>query len=210
MLAMSRYPVLFVLAMQLAAQEALSPPETVAKLKAPEGFTVTLFAVEPNVRQPISFAFDDRKFDHAFFTKKPPKSTGRELFSRDFLLARAGRELKARPADVVATLTFLTARTIGDAVRRFVKRPIQEVILSGGGAYNRTLVGHLDWRVWPAAVRPIDVYGFPPPAKEPAAFALLAAETVRGVACNVPSATGARRPAVLGKIVPGANFRGIR
>lgn len=147
-----------------------------------------------------------RRFDHPYFSRRPPKSTGRELFSREFLLERAGPELRRRPADVVATLTFLTARTIGDAVRRFVKREVQEVIVSGGGALNRTLLGHLEWMVWPAAVRPIDVYGFPSLAKEPAAFALLAAEAIRGGAANLPSATGAQTPAVLGKITPGANF----
>jgi anhydro-N-acetylmuramic acid kinase len=147
------------------------------------------------------------RLDHPYFRKPPPKSTGRELWSRDFLVERLGREIRRRPADVVATLTFHTARTIGDAFARFVRRPVQEVIVSGGGAFNRTLVSHLDWMLWPAAVRPIEVYGFHPLAKEPAAFALLAVESVRGAAANVPSATGARRPAVLGKIAPGDNFR---
>ncbi len=149
------------------------------------------------------------RLDHPYFGRRPPKSTGRELFSRAFLLDRLGRELRRRPADVVATLTYFTARTAADAVGRFVPGRLQEVIVSGGGAFNRTLVGHLDWMLWPAVVRPIDVYGFPALGKEPAAFALLAAEAVRGVAANVPSATGARRPAVLGKIVPGANFRAL-
>lgn len=148
-----------------------------------------------------------RKLDHPYFRKPPPKSTGREMFGREFLLERCGKELRARPADVVATLTFFTARTVADALGRFVRKPFQEVIVSGGGVYNRTLAGHLDWMVWPAAARPIEVFGFHPLAKEPAAFALLAAEAVRGRAANVPSSTGARRPAVLGKIVPGANYR---
>ena len=147
------------------------------------------------------------RLDHPYFARRPPKSTGRELFGREFLLGRAGRELRRRPADAVATLTFLTARTIAAALRRFVARPVQEVIVSGGGAFNRTLVGHLERLAWPVSVRPVDVYGFHPLSKEPAAFALLAAEAVRGVAANVPSATGARRPALLGKIVPGSDTR---
>jgi anhydro-N-acetylmuramic acid kinase len=148
------------------------------------------------------------RFEHPYFRKRPPKSTGRELFSRAFLLERAGRELRRRPADVVATLAFLTARTVADALERFARRPVQEVIVSGGGAMNRTMMAHLDWMLWPAAVRPIDVYGLPPLAKEPAAFALLAAEAVRGVAAGVPSVTGARRGAILGKILPGRRLRG--
>jgi anhydro-N-acetylmuramic acid kinase len=138
------------------------------------------------------------RLDHPWLRRAPPKSTGRELWSREFLLDRIGR---ARPADVVATVTFFTAQTIADAVARFVKREIQEVIVSGGGLFNRTLLRHLDWLLWPAAVRPITVFGYPALAKEPAAFALLAARTIRGRPSNIPSVTGARRPAVLGKIL---------
>ena len=141
------------------------------------------------------------RLDHPWFRKPPPRSTGRELFSREFLLARCGRELRTRPADVVATLTALTAKTVGEAIARFVKRPLQEVIVSGGGMLNKTLMGHLEWTLWPAVPRPITVYGIHPLAKEPAAFALLAAETLRGRPGNLPSVTGARRPVVLGKVI---------
>jgi anhydro-N-acetylmuramic acid kinase len=141
------------------------------------------------------------RLDHPWLRKPPPRSTGRELWSRDFLLGRAGRELRRRPEDVVATLTCFTALTVGEALRRFVRSPVQEVVVSGGGAFNRTLLRHLEWAVWPAALRPVEVYGIPALAKEPAAFALLALETLRGRPSNVPSATGARRPVVLGKLV---------
>jgi len=142
------------------------------------------------------------QLDHPYFRRPPPKSTGRELFSREFLLERCGRELKRRPADVIATLTCLTAKTVGEALARVVKKPLQEVIVSGGGVFNRSLMSQLEWTLWPAVPRPITVYGFPPLAKEPAAFALLAVEAVRRRAGNVPSVTGARRPVVLGKILP--------
>jgi anhydro-N-acetylmuramic acid kinase len=142
------------------------------------------------------------RLDHPYFRKPPPKSTGRELFSREFLLERCGRELKRRPADVIATLTFFTAKTVGDALARVVKKPLQEVIVSGGGLYNRTLLSQLEWTLWPAVPRPITVYGIHPLAKEPAAFALLAVEALRRRPGNVPSVTGARRPVVLGKILP--------
>jgi anhydro-N-acetylmuramic acid kinase len=142
------------------------------------------------------------RLDHPYFRRPPPKSTGRELFSRDFLLERCGRELRRRPADLLATLTFFTARTVAEAIARFVKTPLQEVIVSGGGLLNRTLMKQLEWTLWPAVPRPVTVYGIPPLAKEPAAFALLAAETLRGRAGNLPSVTGARRAVVLGKILP--------
>ncbi len=143
-----------------------------------------------------------RLLDHPYFAKRPPKSTGRELFSRDFLVKRAGRVLARRPADAIATLTFFTARTIADAYARFVTVPIDEVVISGGGALNPALVKHLDWLTFPAPVRPLSVYGIDPMAKEAAAFALLAAQAVRGRPNTAPWATGARRAVVAGKIVP--------
>lgn len=142
------------------------------------------------------------RLDHPYFRKPPPKSTGRELFSREFLLERCGAALKRRPADVVATLTYFTARTVADALARWVRTPLQEVIVSGGGLFNRTLLQQLEWTLWPAVPRPITVYGIHPMAKEPAAFALLAAETLRRRPGNLPSVTGARHAAILGKIVP--------
>jgi anhydro-N-acetylmuramic acid kinase len=142
------------------------------------------------------------RLDHAYFRKPPPKSTGRELFSRDFLLDRLGKELSRRPADVVATLTFFTAKTIADALSRFGRQDIQEVIVSGGGLLNRTLMKYLARALWPAVPTPITRYGIHPLAKEPAAFALLAVEAVRGRAGNLPSVTGAKYPVVLGKITP--------
>lgn len=142
------------------------------------------------------------RLDHPYFRKRPPKSTGRELFSREFLLDRCGKELRRRPADVVATVTYLTAKTVAEAIARFVKGPLQEVIVSGGGMYNRTLMHQLEWTLWPAVPRPITVYGLHPLAKEPALFALLAVEALRRRAGNLPSVTGARRPVILGKIIP--------
>jgi anhydro-N-acetylmuramic acid kinase len=142
------------------------------------------------------------RLDHPYFRKAPPKSTGRELFSREFLLDRCGSALRRKPVDVLATLTFFTAKTVADAISRFVKKPLQEVIVSGGGLLNKTLMAQLEWTLWPAVPRPITVYGFHPLAKEPAAFALLAVETLRRRAGNLPSVTGARRPVVLGKIIP--------
>lgn len=141
------------------------------------------------------------RLDDPWLRRPPPKSTGRERFSRDFLLDRCGAALRKRPADVVATLTLFTAKTVGEAIGRFVRRPLQEVIVSGGGMLNRTLMAQLEWTLWPAVPRPITVYGIPPLAKEPAAFALLAAQTLRGRPGNLPSVTGARRPVVLGKIL---------
>jgi len=143
-----------------------------------------------------------------FFRAKPPKTAGREEFGREFVrefLRRCGR---ARKQDVIATATALTARSIADAVRRFVlsrsgrKHPFQEMILSGGGARNATLVAMLSEQFAPFGLqlRFSDEFGLPSEAKEAVAFAVLAYETWHHRPSNLPSATGAKRPAVLGKI----------
>lgn len=156
-----------------------------------------------------------------FFREKPPKTAGREEFGRDFVaefLRECGR---ARKEDVVATATALTARSIVDAVGRFVvskiptlshrtrqgwgnqnQTPFREIVLSGGGARNATLVGMLVEQLAPLGivVRFSDEFGLPSQAKEAVAFAVLAYETWNRRPANVPSATGAKRLAVLGKI----------
>jgi anhydro-N-acetylmuramic acid kinase len=145
-----------------------------------------------------------------FFLAKPPKTAGREEFGREFVeefLRRCGR---ARKEDVVATATALTARSIADAVRRFVtsrtgsatKSSYREMILSGGGARNSTLVSMLRKDLAPLGVRLrfSDEFGLPSEAKEALAFAVMAYETWHRRPSSVPSATGAKRAAVLGKI----------
>jgi len=145
-----------------------------------------------------------------FFRGKPPKTAGREEFGREFvgeLLRKCGR---ARKEDVVSTATALTARSIADAVRRFVieksepaaRNSFHEMILSGGGARNATLVGMLVQELSAVGVklRFSDEFGLPSEAKEAVAFAVLAYETWHQRPSNVPSATGAKRAAVLGKI----------
>ena len=145
-----------------------------------------------------------------FFHRAPPKAAGREEFGREFVrkfLQSCGR---ARKQDVVATATRLTARSIADAVRRFVvkaspggrKQPYGEMILSGGGAKNPTLVQMLSNELASVGIkiRFSDEFGLPSEAKEAVAFAMLAYETWHRRPSNLPSATGAKRAAVLGKI----------
>ncbi len=138
-----------------------------------------------------------------FFQRKPPKTAGREEFGREFVqtfLRRCGQP----KADVVATATALTARSIGEAIRRFVRplRSYREFVVSGGGANNPTLLAMLANELAPLglSLRLSDELGLPSAAKEAVAFALLAYETWNGRPSNVPSATGAKRAAILGKI----------
>ena len=143
-----------------------------------------------------------------FFRQKPPRTAGREEFGREYV----GRFLQlcrgASKADVVATATALTARSIADAVARFVvprfgvRRRDHEMIVSGGGAKNPTLMAMLCNEIAPLGIdlHFSDEFGLPAEAKEAVAFALLAHETWHRRPSNVPSATGAKRAAILGKI----------
>jgi anhydro-N-acetylmuramic acid kinase len=141
-----------------------------------------------------------------FFRTAPPKTAGREEFGREFVRDFLHRCAGFRKEDVVATATALTARSIGDAVRRFVtsksNHSFREMVLSGGGARNATLVAMLGEALAPPGIqlRFSDEFGLPAEAKEAVAFALLAYETWNRRPSNVPSATGAKRTAVLGKI----------
>jgi anhydro-N-acetylmuramic acid kinase len=150
-----------------------------------------------------------------FFRRRPPKTAGREEFGREFVedfLRRCGR---ARKEDIVATATALTARSIGDAIRNFVTPAsrrlagrrlaaagFRDYIISGGGAKNCTLVSMLRAEVEPLGLtlRSSGEFGVPSAAKEAIAFALLAYETWHRRPSNIPAATGAHRPAILGKI----------
>jgi anhydro-N-acetylmuramic acid kinase len=149
---------------------------------------------------------------HPYLARRPPKSTGRETFGRAFAdtLYDRARRRGMRPADIVATVTAWTAEAIADAYRRFLPRTPDEVILSGGGTRNATLLARLAEAVAPARVQLSDAFGIDADAKEAVSFAILAWATVRGQANNVPSATGAERAVVLGKIVPGSDVPRIR
>jgi anhydro-N-acetylmuramic acid kinase len=145
---------------------------------------------------------------HPYFAAEPPKSTGREEFGRPFVerLAEAIRpEGDQDWMDLIATLTELTARTVADAYHRWViPMGIGEVMLTGGGARNPTLAGRIRELLAPLPVTDGGGLGVDPDAKEAVAFALLAWAHLKGIPANVPSATGAAGPRVLGSLTPGA------
>ena len=150
----------------------------------------------------------ERMLRQAFFCANPPKTAGREEFGREFVREFLRACWRAKTQDIVATATALTARSIGVAIERFVVGKIHrhsvfhEIVLSGGGTKNRTLVEMISEQLAPLGicVRFSDEFGLPSEAKEAVAFALLAYETWNRRPSNVPSATGAKRAAVLGKI----------
>lgn len=141
-----------------------------------------------------------------FFRARPPKTAGREEFGREFARQFLHECGDASKLDIIATATSLTARSIADALRRFIipesNNTFREMIVSGGGAKNRTLIAMLSDRLTPLELRLkfSDEFGLPSQAKEAVAFAVLAYETWHRRPSNVPAATGAKRPAILGKI----------
>jgi anhydro-N-acetylmuramic acid kinase len=140
-----------------------------------------------------------------FFHLKPPKTAGREQFGREFARDFIRRCGKAAKRDIVATATALTARSITSAIKRFVTQRTflyRDWVASGGGTENPTLMAMLSNELQPLSLRlrSSHEFGIPSEAKEAVAFALLAYQTWNRQPSNVPSATGARRPAVLGKV----------
>lgn len=151
-----------------------------------------------------------------YFSAPAPKSCGREQFGESYAerFIAMCRKARARDVDVIATATALTSASILDAYRRFVwphlgqKAPMArgvEYVIAGGGAKNATLMAMLRDGLEPLGVRvrATDEFGVPAQAKEGVAFALLAWLTWNGMPGNVPSATGAARPVILGKVTHG-------
>jgi anhydro-N-acetylmuramic acid kinase len=159
---------------------------------------------------PAQVLLDDAMEDQ-YFARQPPKSTGREEFglpyAREF--HTKARSLGLSDADLLATATALTARSVADAYRRFVlpSTPLDAVLLCGGGARNPTLRRMLAAELAPIPVGTVEERGIPIDAKEALAFAVLAYETAHGRPGTLPATTGTSRPAILGSIAPGQGFR---
>lgn len=142
----------------------------------------------------------------SYIAAPPPKATGRELYGDQYsqhVLERAAFHGVAG-ADLVATVTALTAASIALNYQRFVlpRIPVSEIVVAGGGAFNPTLLRFIQERMPGISVRTFEHYGFSSKAREAIAFALIANATLAGVPNNLPSVTGAKRPVVLGKLVP--------
>jgi anhydro-N-acetylmuramic acid kinase len=143
-----------------------------------------------------------------YFKLKPPRTAGREQFGRKYaaeFLVECRRHSN-RPEDALATATALTAETIARSYKTFARCEMRgrgvDYIVSGGGARNATLMAMLAARLEPMGceLAASEEFGLPAEAKEAAAFALLAWQTWHHLPGNVPRATGAARPAILGQI----------
>jgi anhydro-N-acetylmuramic acid kinase len=137
----------------------------------------------------------------AYFAAPVPKTTGRERFGAQFFSQHADSLAALSLEDGAATLTELTAASIAQAIHGAGLRGARTIV-SGGGGRNRALLERIAARLAPARVETSEAMGFPADAKEAMAFAVLGYETLRGRVANVPAATGAAHPAVLGAIAP--------
>jgi anhydro-N-acetylmuramic acid kinase len=152
---------------------------------------------------------------HPFFQEEPPKSTGRELFGPR-LVEEAAIRLEEETGvtlqegspqtgwpDLLATLTAFTARSVGEAYRRWVlPLGVEELFIMGGGARNPALREALASELAPLEIQEGQALGMDPDAREAAAFALMAWAHLRGIPANLPSATGSRGPRILGSLTP--------
>lgn len=145
---------------------------------------------------------------NSYFNLKPPRTAGREQFGREYALKflKACSRISDKPEDALASATALTAETIARSYESFVlprmKKHAVDYIVSGGGARNATLMAMLAARIEPLGceLATSEGFGMPAEAKEAAAFALLAWQTWHRLPGNVPAATGAERPVILGQV----------
>ncbi|WP_027086315.1 anhydro-N-acetylmuramic acid kinase [Cohnella panacarvi] len=141
-----------------------------------------------------------------YYRKPPPKSTGRELFDSKYMtkLLRCGRENQISSNDLIATVTELTAWSIGESYRRFVRdrNPADAIVVGGGGSYNPVLMERIKQEMEPMGVRVMtqEDIGLNSDAKEAVAFALLADYAIARRSNHLPSVTGAGQERILGKI----------
>ena len=143
----------------------------------------------------------NKLMEEPYYSKKPPKTTGRELFNENY----AEDIYKYAPKnkyDVISTITALTAQVIVNSYENFIftKTEIDEIVLGGGGAYNNTLISYMQNSLPNIKIKTHKDYGIPDKLKEAIAFAYLGYFTLENKANNVPSCTGAKEPIVMGKI----------
>ncbi|OKP98187.1 anhydro-N-acetylmuramic acid kinase [Paenibacillus sp. P46E] len=152
----------------------------------------------------VDWILVEEMMQHPYFGLQPPKSTGREVFGKAYAenFAAKARERSLADADIVATATAFTARTIAEGYNRYVFPlcRIDEVIVSGGGAHNAALLDMLQAMLPDQKVLTSGNLGYNDDAKEAIIFALLGNDFMHGVANNLPSATGAERQTIMGKL----------
>jgi len=156
----------------------------------------------------------DELMQMQFFRMKPPKSTGRELFGKDFVLSfkRKADDMGMKPEDAIATATALTVESIGRSYEDYVMPhgKVEEIFVAGGGMKNKTMMSWLSKRLGGVPIRSFDELGVQSEAREAAYFAVLANEFIHGNYSNLPTATGAKKRAILGSMCYAGPFHAGR
>ena len=142
----------------------------------------------------------DELLTHPYYSRSPPKTTGREEFGEEYTWKVIGENPEIKQDDIIASLSALTVETITKSYKDFLPEPADEVYVSGGGSYNRYLMKRLKERLSPNPVKAYDELGFSSEAKEALLLAVLANEHIMGVPANIPAATGANKRAILGNL----------
>lgn len=139
---------------------------------------------------------------HPFFSKLPPKSTGREDFGTSYTKQMISKYKNHLPQDIIHTFTYLTAKSITDAYKNYIlpKVDLDEIILCGGGAYNQFLVELIQKELPNIKIKKLEDLGVDSSSKEALAFIILGNETLHKNPSNVIQATGATKKAILGQI----------
>jgi len=139
---------------------------------------------------------------HPYFYRRPPKSTGREMFGESFIHFVLENSRGEKNENIITTVTELTALSIYINYLKHISPSVKidEIIISGGGVHNQYIVESLKRYFYPTTVRPIEDLNISSDAKEAICFAVLANETISGNPANIPKATGAKKQAILGTI----------
>lgn len=151
--------------------------------------------------------FSQKLFDYlvkidTYPERKPPKSTGREQYGKDFIITLLRRALRRRISepDIIHTVSKYTAHTIWQAADRFIDQKIDAVYVGGGGSHNKFLMKSLSDYFETTEIKKTGELGIDEDYKEAICFAILANELMRGNPASLPAVTGATKPAFLGKI----------
>jgi anhydro-N-acetylmuramic acid kinase len=142
--------------------------------------------------------------NHRYFKIAPPKSTGRELFGREYISEILSFTKGCRKEDIIATVTEFTALSIYQQYLRFIrpKCKLDEIFASGGGSHNMYMMNALRRYFDHTLISTSEQLHIDPDAKEAVCFALLANETITGNPGNIPGATGSKKQTILGVICP--------
>ncbi len=144
--------------------------------------------------------------EHPYLKRKPPKTTGRREFGRKYIIkvVKRAEKMNLNLEDILATITKYTAKTIAESYRRYLPEIPDETIIGGGGSHNKTLMKMLEEEIGDETrIFRHEDFGIPAQAKEPLILTILANEAIHGHFNNIPSATGAKRKVLMGKIIPG-------